>query len=182
MALVVSLLVLDGLVVGAVGGVAAARLAGFPGSPVTAPAADVPRGSDGLFREVTGPGLEQAMQKASYTCSPGMFGGAGALDTDCSDRRTADYDISLSIDYRSDGRVTSLIGRCSPVSSTATVVGCGSFIGGIPALLYPANAPRARPAQDWVSQNLGADTSTVIDGIYYVLQLQPLVIVCSPAA
>jgi hypothetical protein len=44
------------------------------------------------------------------------------------------------------------------------------------------NAARAGAAQDWASQNLGADTSTVIDGVYYALQLEPLLIVCMPAA
>jgi hypothetical protein len=88
----------------------------------------------------------------------------------------------VSIAYRADGRVISLTGRCRPVSGTATVEGCGTFFGSIPGLLYLADATRAKAAQDWASQNLGADTSTIIDGVYYAVQLEPLLIICMPAA
>jgi hypothetical protein len=178
--LVVLLLVLYGVVAGTVGGVVAARLAGYPGSPAVVPAGDVPRASDALFRGLTGPGMEQALTRAGYSCVDA--GGPRSREATCADKRTADYDISLSVAIRADGRVTSLIGRCRPISGTASVDGCGAFIGSVPGLLYPANASRARAAQDWAAQNLGADTSTVIDGVYYVLQLQPLLIVCTPAA
>ncbi len=174
-------LVLYGLIVGTVGGIVVARLAGYPGSPGVSPASDVPRASDGFFKGVTRAAIEQAMTKEGYSCSrpPGRTTSPPAV---CKDTRTAGYDISLSIEYQADGRVTSLTGQCRPTSSTATVESCGAFIGRVPSLLYPANVTRARAAQDWASQNLGADTSTVIEGVYYVMQLQPLLIVCMPAA
>lgn len=175
-------LILYGLIVGTVGGIVVARLAGYPGSPGVSPASDVPRASDGFFKGVTRAAIEQAMTTEGYSCSrtPGRTSSPGPVV--CKDQRTAGYDISLSIEYQADGRVTVLTGRCRPTSSTATVDGCGAFIGSVPGRLYPANVTRARAAQDWASQNLGADTSTVIEGVYYVMQLQPLLIVCMPAA
>jgi hypothetical protein len=181
--MVILSLAMYGLIAGTVGGVVTARLTGYPPAPVVAPAGDVPRASDGLFSGVTGPGVEQAMTKAGYSCGVEGGGASPTRSALCRDGRTADYDISLTIAYQADGgTVTSLTGRCRPISSTATVDGCGAFIGSVPGLLYPANATRSVAARDWASRNLGADASTVIDGVYYALQLQPLLIACMRAA
>jgi hypothetical protein len=182
LALVVLSLVAYGLVVGTVGGVVTARLTGYPGSPVVAPAADVPRASDGLFKGVTSLGLEGVLTRAGYSCDAAGPSTTPAPPALCTDGRTAGYDISVTVGSGDKGTVTSLTGRCRPTSNTATLDGCGAFIANVPGLLYPANASRARAAQDWAAQNMGADTSTVIDGVYYLMQLEPLLIVCMPAA
>src|SRR5215472_13585175 len=148
-ALVVLSLVTYGLVVGTVGGVVTARLTGYPGSPVVAPADDVPRASDGVFKGVTGLGIERTLTKAGYSCEAAGASIAPRPSRLCRDGRTADYDISLTVALRADGMATSLTGRCRPTSSTATLDGCSAFIGSVPGLLYSTNATRARAAQDW---------------------------------
>lgn len=180
-ALVVLLLLTYGLVLGSVGGVVTARLAGYPGFPGVAPARDVPKASDGVLAGVTSSGVQRAMTALGFSCARASST-SPSHSVVCQGERTAGYDISLTVESQADGRVTSLIGRCAQTSGAATVEGCRTFIDGVPTLLYPSNATAAKPAQDWVSQNLGADTTTVIGGVYYLLQLQPVGIACAPAA
>jgi hypothetical protein len=178
---VVLSLTLYGLAAGTVGGVVAARLMGYPGSPVVAPARDVPRGSDAVFGRVSGIAVEQTLTKAGYECDGPAGSAASTRSVLCRDRQAAGYERSLTLGFRADGGVTSLTGRCRPASGTATLDGCGAFIGGVPGVLYPANAAGAKAARNWATGNFGADTSTVIDGVYYAMQLEPLLIVCMPA-
>jgi hypothetical protein len=178
----VVLLVVYGLVAGTAAGAVAARLAGFPGSPPVVPAADLPRATDSVVHGVTSGGVQQALTKAGFACAAGADTQIGTIVMTCRDGRTAGYAISVDIDSAPGGSVTSVVGRCQRSGGGTALDVCAPFIHGVPGLLYPGDAARAAAAQDWVSHNLGADTSTEIQGIYYALQLEPLLIVCMPAA
>jgi len=180
--LVVLSFVVYGLVAGTAAGVAAARLTGFPGSPPVAPAADLPKATDSVVHGVTSSGVQQALTNAGFTCAAGGDSPIGTIVTTCRDGRTAGYAISVDIDSAPGGSVRSVTGRCQRSAGGTAVDVCAPFIHSIPGLFYPGDAARATAAQDWVSHNLGADTSTEIQGIHYALQLEPLLIICLPAA